>query len=249
MDLGREVIVFFVDGGDRGGDMLHGEAHWGFAIEGELTGEHFKEEDGKRVNIGMVVDILATLGLFWAHISGRANHLIASDIGITFSDFGDTEIGEESGLMFIEEDVSGFEIAVDNPFLMGLVEGGGDTTGDSEDIGEGQTGWGLGDTVDEGAAAHVTHNEIRQIFIDIEVINGDDGGMFEGGDDTGFGTETGTEVGCVQKFGWQDFNGNEAVEVGVIRLEDGGHPPFAKAAAKVVAAEFAWFFGSHWRYS
>ena len=78
------------------------------------------------------------------------------------------------------------------------------------------------------AAAHVAHHDVRLPVVLAEIVHRYDGAMLQRSDDAGFPLEAGAEVRIVQEFAGQDFNGDIALEVWVVRVVDGRHATFAE---------------------
>jgi len=91
-------------------------------FEGEAAGDALEGDDGHAPEVGAGVDGLA-LGLLGAHVEGGAEEGAAlgeedGDVEVgALERFGDAEVedfDEEGGVVFGEEEVGGFEVAVDD---------------------------------------------------------------------------------------------------------------------------------------
>jgi hypothetical protein len=56
---------------------------------------------------------------------------------IGVEELGETEVGDFDAAEFVEEDVLGFDVTVDDAVFVGVLEGGADVAGDLE----GAVGW------------------------------------------------------------------------------------------------------------
>jgi hypothetical protein len=62
--------------------------------------------------------------------------------------------------------------------------------------------------------------------------------VFEHGDGLGFALEAGTELGVVGEGLGQHFDGDVAIEVGIVGFVDGGHAAAPEFASDFVTADF-----------
>lgn len=134
--FGESGLDDVVDGGWDGGiPKAHG--WWGFVAvgekdfedgftrKGELSGGELVECDTKRVDIDAVIEFSA-FGLFGSEVGrgSKENAFFGLPFGIV-EKFGDPEVedfGDKSFFTAFEEDIGGFEIAVDNALTMGVMD-------------------------------------------------------------------------------------------------------------------------------
>ncbi len=65
-------------------------------------------------------------GLFGRKVAGRSQHIHRiGDGALIFNQLGQPEIGDLGLALFVQEDVSGFEVAMQNAALMGMMDGTG----------------------------------------------------------------------------------------------------------------------------
>jgi hypothetical protein len=111
-----------------------------------------------------------------------------------------------------EEDVGGFEVAVDDALFVGGFEGFGDLFGYRERFGDGQGAL-------ERGAFDVFHDD----GVLFEAEDGGDIGVVEGGEGLGFALKAGEVIGVVGEGGGEDFDGDFAVEFVVAGFVDFAH--------------------------
>ncbi len=97
-------------------------ARWQFA------GEHFIEDDAERIDVGAAVDTSGIGHLFGGAVAGRPNGALRGVLGHGRSGglaaidgpqhFGDTEVGDFHATVFVEQQVLGFNVAVNDPAVV-----------------------------------------------------------------------------------------------------------------------------------
>jgi len=182
-------LAGFRDGGEFGGGKLRqaGRGAAGILIandaenffdggalklgerEGGLGGEQFVKQHAERIEVAAGVHVLAHQpGLFRAHVGGRAGELIegrGQRVGgqaVAERGPGDAEIndlGARLAVLFGDEDVRGLEVAVDDAFLMRVLDGLADLDEEREAGGQGK-GVCIA-VVGDARAGHVIHDEKR----------------------------------------------------------------------------------------
>ena len=198
---------------------------------GAFAGEHFVENDPEGVDVGAVIGG-GTGALFGGGVGGGAGGGEVDGVGGwvgggAVHDGGDAEVGDFDGAGFIDEEVFGFDVAVDDAVVVGALEGVADRGDDGEGFGGGETA-GLEElaeieTVDE------FHDEEAAAGGLAEVVDGDDVGVIEGGEGFGFGGEAGGEGWVGGAFRGEEFEGDEPVEGALSGFEDDAHAAAAEA--------------------
>ena len=104
-------------------------------VEGRRAGEQFVEQDAEAVDVGAGVDVeVAHRGLLRAHVDRGAEELLeAGEEGLlgefVLGGLGDAEVdhlGHRPVGLEGDHHVGGLEVAVDDAFLVGVVDGGAD---------------------------------------------------------------------------------------------------------------------------
>ncbi len=91
------------------------------AAEGQLAGIHAVQNDAQRVNVGGDGDRFAC-NLFWSHVKGRADGDAHRQFAGGIQDTRDPEIGDEQRAVFVDQDIGGLQIAVNDAFVMGEMQ-------------------------------------------------------------------------------------------------------------------------------
>lgn len=207
-------------------------ARGGEAAEGEFAGEEFVEDDAEGVDVGTVVDGTAAGDLFGSHVVGGAHGLACAGeragggaAGLRLfetEELGESEVGDFYPSAIIEQDILGFDVAMDDPFVVGELEGVADLADDFECLL--RVGRAICDHLPEGWAFDVLHEEVVEAAGGLtEVENADDVGVVQPGEGTGFAEEAFGEGGVVGEIGGEDFDGDGAIEPDLFGEIDGSH--------------------------
>ena len=116
--------------------------------------------------------------------------------------------------------------------VVGELEGFANLGDDGEGLGGGEAAGAEG--LAEVRAVHVFHQQIVKRGMgdgvwglggghEAEVVDGDDVGVAEAGEEAAFALETGGEGGVGAEVGREEFEGDEAIELGLAGLEDVAH--------------------------
>ena len=73
----------------------------------------------------------------------------------------------------------------------------------------------------------VTHDQIGIAVMLGKIVDGDDVGMFQSGDDFGFARKAAQKRFIIFEGGVQHFDGHMAIQSGMVSFVDRGHAPFA----------------------
>ena len=127
-----------VGGGRAGGQVLQGRRQ-DFAIGGNghflagrgVAGEQFVQQDAEAVEIAAGIDVRPAGGLLRTHVGGGADGAAGAGGGGVGGrppggGFGDAEInhlGHQPSGLLADDDVGGFQIAVDDALLVGVLDG------------------------------------------------------------------------------------------------------------------------------
>jgi hypothetical protein len=137
----------------------------------------------------------------------------------------------------LQHDVGGLQIAVDDPFLMRRIERGGDLSGNSESLGDGQRP--ARQPICERWALDQLEDERRHAITFFQSVDRADVGMVERGEQPRLAREAHApfRIGCELRR--QDLDRDVAPELGVARPIDLAHAARAKRGDKGVRAELA----------
>ena len=206
-----------------------------------MAGEDLVEDDAEEVDVGDGGDGL-TAELFGAGVLGRhetqgGGGVFGGGGGIGGEDLGDAEVEEFRGAVGFDEDVSRFEVAVDDEVLVGVVDGRADVAEDTEAIFGGKFLL-VAEGVD-GVAFDVLHDEVRTAIRGGAAIEEPgDVGVVEGGDDLSFAAEALDDAFLLHAEA-DDFEGDElgVVLVGAGGEIDGSHASGAELALDGIRAD------------
>ena len=223
----------------------------GELAEGEFAGEHLVEDDAEAVDVGAVVHVGGAVALLGGHVAGRAQGgggggerggagmgdgvwrlgrgVLAGGVA---DEFGDAEVHEFHAAFGVEEDVLGLDVAVEDALVVGVLEGFANLRDDGEGLGGGEAAGAEG--LAEVRAVHVFHEQVVKRGMgdgvwglgcghEAEVVDGDDVGVAEAGEEAAFALEAGGEGGGGAEVGWEEFEGDETIELRLAGLEDVAH--------------------------
>ena len=180
------------------------------------------EHDAERVDIGAVVrDAVAFVqfgrGVFrCAHGGPRGTAAV-----LLFHEAGETEVSEFGLAVGIDENVAGFDVAVDNAAAMSEADR-------AADFGEHFEGppWGelsVADELEDGAAFDEFHHQDAESVGDGEVVHSRDIRVSEAGHGLGFRAEALDGFAVAGGVGRENLDGDRAVETALEACVDGPH--------------------------
>jgi hypothetical protein len=193
------------------------------AGKGAAAAEHFVEDGAEAEDVAAGIDGFA-LGLLGGHVgSGAGDFAFLADGGglrlepvrRAGQELGKAEIEDLDAAVAVDEDVVGFQVAVDDAGLVG----GGESVADLDGVAEGIGGW---KRAREGSAFDILHDEVWQALVVANFIESADVGMVEGGDGAGFAFEALGEAGVDQ------FDGDGAAEAGIAGAVHTSHTALAE---------------------
>lgn len=174
-------------------------------------------------------------------VVGRAHgHVRHRQLGLLYAaELGEAEVGDLRLALEGDHDVGRFDVAVDDAFAMGVLEGLADLPHPAGDVLRGESA-GLDEGVQVGAL-DVLHHEVEPPVARLaEIVDCDDVGVAEPGHGAGLALETLREMepGGVLAPGEarrQDLDGDEPVEALLTGLVDRAHPAATEEAEELVA--------------
>ena len=197
------MICFIRMPGHRGG------------VEGQLAGEHLVGHDAEAVQVGPAVDVALAGRLLRAHEGRRADgHTDAGERGARGGRerLGDPEVGDHHPAPGpLQQDVVGFDVAVDDRHRMGGAEGVGRLHHDAARFFDRKPA----PAADPGRhrlAVHVAHDEVHQTLALADAVNRDDMGMGEPGGRLRFAGEPLADILLESELGRQHLDGDPALE-------------------------------------
>jgi hypothetical protein len=134
-----------------------------------------------------------------------------------------------------EEDVARFEVAVDDPLAVRLVERIGDLTGDVERLFDRQRTF--VEPLAQRFPVEVLHHQVRRAVSVADVVEGADVRVVQRGDALRLAIEPRLELGIVGQPSRQDLDGDGALEPRVAGLVDLAHAACPERADDLVRTE------------
>jgi hypothetical protein len=204
----------------------------GITVEGIATGEHFIEDHAEREEIRTGI-LSAAENLFWAPISGSA-----ADRGVRAlmaSEASHAEVGEFDAIIGSDDDVGGFDVAVDDGAAMRDGKSDGNVSGPFASGGKRNAA--LGNDFFEGLAFDQFHDEVGSLrgLLDAHVVNGDDAWMRQLCNDACFAEEVVARV-APGEFRSEELDGHGAVDEGVMGTNDAAVGAGAKGFEDLVTS-------------
>lgn len=232
IDIAAEFI-------DWGGDFLEvGEGDFDrFAFEHGTSHEEEVGGSAEAIEIGAMVDVIGVFNLFGGHEFDRTEELSAFALGANF--FGElcqAEVEDFEGPLLGEDEVTGFDVSVDDPLIVGIGESGGGLGEELDDfvLGGGTLkveAMGEGDPFDE------FHDQVMDGLELTGVESGHDIGVHEFGDGADFGVEAVDEFRVLGEAFGEDFDSDFALHGAMDSAEDVSHSAGADLFAHEVFAE------------
>ncbi len=198
----------------------HPPAHEGLVADG-----------GERVDVGPHVHLPAR-DLLRRHPGGGPDDEAAlGQLPVAVDPLGEAEVEEpdaEAVALRAEEDVLGLDVAVDDPGPVSRAERRGPLPQEGGDLRR-RPAAGEPDEVGEVAAVKPLHDEEHRAVTEIaRVEEVDDVRVPDGGDGVRLLDESPPHRGVLEVLRLDDLHRHDPVELLVVRLEDGPHPPFAE---------------------
>jgi hypothetical protein len=137
------------------------------SVEGKRAGEQFVENDAKGVDISAGIDVSNRgIDLLWAHVTGSSEQdaSLGEESSVGFGrngGLGDAEVDDARTWLtidFNDENVGGLKVAVNDGFLVGVLDGFADLNEETETIAKRQ--FFLVAILSDGKPLNVFHDEV-----------------------------------------------------------------------------------------
>ena len=215
----------------------------GVAAEGERSGGHFVENCAEGEQIGAGVEFFAA-NLFGRHVRHGAERRTGTGemfgidpeggessgggfgLDARVRNLGEAEVEDFGVAAFGDEEVGGLDVAVNDAFGMGGIEGVGNFDGEIEEAV--QLHGAAGDEMLESLALETFHGDEGLAIFLADIMDGADVGMVESGGGFGFAAKAAEGLGIFSEVVGEKFQSYEAVEAGVLSLVDDSHASAAE---------------------
>lgn len=265
--IGKDIAVFkafvgvfgegflddVVDGGWDGGiPKAHGgwifvavceeDFEDSFSREGELSCGELVEGDTEGVDIDAVVN-LGAFGLFGGKVSGCTEE--DTFFGLPFGvveKFGDAEVKDfGDGLSFavFDEDVGGFEVAVDDALAVGVVDDFKDWEKQGFEVGESEASAMLFGVGREVESINPIHDDAEDALLIDQVETTDKMGMTQSELELGFAMKASAFFGGLTVFLEENFDRDGLGHVDVFSSVHKGHPSAPDAFKESVLSDLS----------
>jgi hypothetical protein len=180
--------------------------HGRFGLVRKLPGDEFEQHHPQRIHIAAPIQ-RQPVGLLRRHIRRRADDHAAGQLAAQHA--GDAEVAQVGVAVFIQHDVAGLQIAVDDALLVRVIQRQRHLTQRLFQLIH--LGLAAPDELLQAAPGQIAHDDIGQALVLAVIVDGQDVGMFQVGDDIHLALETFVKAGVVQQMTRQHFDGNRAV--------------------------------------
>ncbi len=216
--------------GQRLGEVQAGQLVGVFRVERPPPTERLVQHDAEAVDVRAGGRRLSS-DLLGREVAGRGRRRGGAGLGVP----GHAEVREVRTVLVVEEDVRRLHVAVDHPLGVRGAERAGHLRGHGDEPigGKGATA----ERVGEAAAAQPAHHEVGAVRLPPVVVEGDDVGVLEAGDQLRLGLEAADEVGIVGELGPDDLDGHLAADLRLGRPVDDSEAPPADLLQQSVAAQ------------
>src|SRR5579885_963692 len=220
--------------------MFERDGHRRFGEKRELTGEHLIENDAKRIDIAAIV--AHAVRLFGGHIFGRADHCARAGQHLcALHGLGQAEIDQVRVAVRAQEDIRGFDIAMNDAVIVGVLQRRSDLAEEAGSLFESEL-LVAEEVIAQGAAVDIGHNQVVPGTLLAEVVEGQDMIMGKRADGQGLAFKAAYKrfVASIQNL-HSHLAAHSAV-VGQVHLH---HATLCNAAAEFVASQRQTFNALH----
>ncbi len=232
------ALEFWTQRADGFGDLLEDTDklfNGRTALDGEDACEGAIPDDADRVDICCTGDFGFFFELFWGEVAWSSDDgSCGGELGFVGLelDLCDSEIKEfevRKRLSRKKEKIRGFEIAVDNPCIVGMLESFAELARDGEQPRERKDGHFLEDLLEVLSLEEFKGHIIADVGILAKVKDGGDMGMREFLHGLSFTTKALDGLEVLVEVRFQEFEGGLGRVCGVLGFKDNGHPALSDA--------------------
>ncbi len=215
--------------------VLHKDRRGSLGAERRASGCQLIEHNPKRVDVAATIQLFSQY-LFWRHVLRRADDGAGlGELSRPLHDLGDAKVGQQAVPLFVDQDVAGLYIAMDQSTRMGIAQRLAHLFDDLSYLFQGQR-FPMQQII-QRASFNVRHDDIGISFILSKIMNREDMDMLQPGDQLGFLLETAYEFRVPCEMARQDLKGDIAIHARLIGLIDRRHTPFAQGCHDLVFPE------------
>ena len=232
LETGGQIGPYLGQGKGRGIEMLARYLGHARAVERRVPGQHLVEHNTQRVDVRAGVDRLAA-DLLRRHVTGAADDgARARDPGPVGAG-GDAEVGDLGVTLPVDEDVLGFDVAVDDACQMRRRQSLSHLPRNMARFGRRQRA--AASHLLERASFHILEDQVVLALRGTTIDEGDHVGMGELGEGPAFAVETRPGAGVLVERWLQPLYGHVALQPRIPGLVDDAHAPTAQDPSQPVA--------------
>ena len=181
------------------------------ARERRTAREHFVKNGTECVNVGRGAGVVVAASLLWRKIAGCAECCTEGCVAFFLKTFGESEVGNFRDAVGADEDIGGFEIAMDDALGVCAVHGGGEQRNGA--CGVPLWLWLSDKFFGQCAAGEIFQSEKGAAVVRADLVDFDDVFMIEPGDGFGFNLKANERFLGGVRAGEDHLDGNFPTEV------------------------------------
>ena len=207
------------------------------AGEGNLAGQHMVKCAAERVDVAPRIDRVRVPGLFGRDIiKGADRRPVASHPIVVAEVDGQAEVGQLGDPVVRDKDVVRVDVAVDQPFALGVLQTEGHLPDEPRGVARGQRAR-LADHLADVLPLNVLHHEVTFTGRLALIVNPHEVLVLKLGADHRLAVEPGDRPRVVHPLRREDLERHPTVQLRVPREVDPTHPPLADQLEEDVAVD------------
>ena len=215
-------------------------------VVGELAGEEAEQDHAQGVDVGARVEaVVVTGGLLGGHVGRGAEQAGVGRQGqarlVRQDRLGQAEVHDARLAVGGDQDVRGFQVAVDHAALVRVLHGAAHRLHELEDLHLGELV--LVDVVVEAYAVDELHGVVVHALVCAAVVHACDVGVLKSRGELDLALEIGAGLGRGERAGGQELQGDLAVRAQLLGTPDHTHAALAQLARDAVALDLGHALG------